>query len=777
MAVDVAGLIGDLGLTIRQRSGDEVLADCHACGKERHLSINRLTGLWRCLVCGARGNPFQLVQQVTKDESRAVFNRLSRFGLAAQEKPGPSQHSNGDPFAAFAEAKRCSIESLRAYGARVEGDRLLIPMIAPDGKECSHQTFGPPSWKGVNAKGKPTGLFLPGRLPRPGDTWILSESVKDCAAAHVLGYWAAGTAGAQSFKAAFVKLFGGCDVLLVPHLDQAGQEGAAKTARMLHGIARSVRVLRLPGEFGNGGDLRDWLHSGAEPKGRDEADVLFETAVEWTPPPNAKAKINLAVGDLPAWTSAAWTALQKANDPPSIFRHGAMPVRIETDDAGAPIVRQLGIDRMRHHLARVALWTRAKTLIPPPKDVVRDVLATPDPALPILTRIVSTPVFAADGTLQSEPGYSPATQTYYVPAEGFSLPAVPETPLQADIDEARAMLRVDLLGEFPFVSDAERAHAMALTLLPYVREMIDGPTPLHLFEAPMPGTGKTLCATMAIHPALGRDAPAITEGRDEDEWRKRIFAKLRGGPSVVLIDNLRRRLDSAALSSAITAWPTWEDRILGLSEMASVPVRCVWIGTGNNPALSSEMARRTVRIRLDAKVDQPWLREGFTHPDLRGWTAGHRGQLVWAALTLIRAWIAAGRPLGDKTIGMFEAWAKTMGGILEVAGVPGFLGNLQEFYEHADAEGAALRSFVAEWWERHHSAPVGVNELWPIATESVGLDLGKGTERSQRTRLGALLPDHRDRVFSIDDGADNTRLKLESAGKRNRAAMWRLSRL
>ncbi|MBI3462041.1 MAG: hypothetical protein HY000_03140 [Planctomycetes bacterium] len=137
-------------------------------------------------------------------------------------------------------------------------------------------------------------------------------------------------------------------------------------------------------------------------------------------------------------------------------------MRIETDDAGAPIVRQLGIDRVRPHLARVALWTKATALIPPPKDVVRDVLATPDPPLPILTRIVNTPVFAVDGRLQSEPGYSTATKTYYVPASGFSVPTVSDCPPQADIDEARAMLGVDLLGEFPFVSDSERAHALAL---------------------------------------------------------------------------------------------------------------------------------------------------------------------------------------------------------------------------------------------------------------------------------------------------------------------------
>ena len=178
----------------------------------------------------------------------------------------------------------------------------------------------------------------------------------------------------------------------------------------------------------------------------------------------------------------------------------------------------------------------------------------------------------------------------------------------------------------------------------------------------------------------------MVEGRDDEEWRKRITATLRESPAAVLIDNLRRKLDTAALSAAITAPDTWADRLLGTSETVHLPVRCAWIATGNNPALSDEMARRAVRIRLDARVEQPHLREpkAFKHADLSGWAAAHRHELVWAALVLGRAWVAAGRPPGQRTIGSFESWARVVGGVLETAGIPGFLGNLQELYERVE---------------------------------------------------------------------------------------------
>jgi putative DNA primase/helicase len=58
--------------------------------------------------------------------------------------------------------------------------------------------------------------------------------------------------------------------------------------------------------------------------------------------------------------------------------------------------------------------------------------------------------------------------------------------------------------------------------------------------------------------------PAMAEGRDDDEWRKRISAKLFAAAPVVFLDNLTRRLDSSAVATAITS-PRWEDRILGRS--------------------------------------------------------------------------------------------------------------------------------------------------------------------------------------------------------------------
>jgi len=51
------------------------------------------------------------------------------------------------------------------------------------------------------------------------------------------------------------------------------------------------------------------------------------------------------------------------------------------------------------------------------------------------------------------------------------------------------------------------------------------------------------------------------------------------------------------------------------------------------------------------------------------------------------------------------------------------------------------------------------------------IDLGKGTEQSQKTKLGRLLSDLRGRIFRMDDDVD---VMVEEVGKKGNAKQWRL---
>jgi hypothetical protein len=461
----------------------------------------------------------------------------------------------------------------------------------------------------------------------------------------------------------------------------------------------------------------------------------------------ALPEMNAGDRNLPRITDAALKILIEANEPKYIFRHAEQLSQIKLSDQGVPVIRAFDDDSLRHILSRVADWFVLKEIekewvrLPaiPPRHVVRDILAHPKLPFPVVTRIVHAPIFAEDGSITVKSGYSSTTRTYYAPAEDFEISPIPQEPTVEDIDFARDNI-ADVLRDFPFVSESEFTHAVGLMVLPFAMELIDAPTPLHLIEKPAPGTGAGLLADVLTYPFLG-SAPAImTEGRDDDEYRKRIVAKLKDGNCIIVIDNVRRRIESGALSAALTS-TTLEDRILGKNTaMLRVANKAVWIATGNNVALSNEIARRTVRIRIDAKVDRAWMRDGFKYPKLREYVIKERGKLVWSVLVLIQDWIAKGRPAGTKSIGTFEKWASVIGGILENARFADFLGNIDELYEESDAEGKAWRQLVAAWWETHGENVIGVNDVFvlinPPDGNSLDLDLGDKGERSQKIRLG-----------------------------------------
>jgi hypothetical protein len=447
----------------------------------------------------------------------------------------------------------------------------------------------------------------------------------------------------------------------------------------------------------------------------------------------------------------AWDAVHAANQGPDVFQRIGTLVRVAVAEGDARL-DLMNEDAVYGHLARVANWLRLAREGPvdshPDHDTAKDMMINPDLALPHLERITFAPVFASDGSLVLEPGYHRQARLWLHLVRGLAVPSVPENPRNDEIATARDLLLNELLGDFPFAADSDRAHAVAAILLQFVRDMVRGPTPIHLIESPTPGSGKGLLSDVISLLFVGHVCHPTTIARDEDESRKKITSVLARGQAVILIDNVRGFLESSQIASAITA-EVWSDRILGKSRMVDLPNRATWIVTGNNPRLSLEIARRCLRIRLDPKVDRPWQRTGFRHPELREWALENRTRLIWAALVLVQGWIAAGRPRGERTLGSFEGYATTLGGILATTGIAGFLGDAEQFYERADAEGREWREFTKAWWDTHAGAWVSASDLHTLATEREILlqVLGEKNERSQKIRLGKALQGISDRQF------------------------------
>lgn len=452
----------------------------------------------------------------------------------------------------------------------------------------------------------------------------------------------------------------------------------------------------------------------------------------------------------------AWDALLDGAHGDDLFRYADRLVRLVRERRGEARLEPVSTDLLTALLRRSACWLRdkgdgAQVDAPVPRDVPLDMLALPSPDVRRLDRMLRTPALGGDGAIWQADGYhaGPCAFLDLPPA----LADVPPMP----VAEARRWLCDELLGDFPFVAERDRTHAVAALLLPFVRPAIDGPTPLHLIEAPTEGTGKSLLADVIVRVATGRAAQPTTLPQSDDAIRKKLTAILLDSPVAVVLDNLAGVVDSASLAAVLTT-TLWSDRRLQVSQMVALPNHALWLATGNNPVLSREIARRAVRVRLDAGSSTPWTGRRFRHADLPGWVEAHRRELVAAALGLVQGWLDAGRPDAGKRLGSFEAWARVVGGVLGHAGFVGFLdaGTVEE--GGVDPEEAEWQALIAAWGEAHGTVRVRAADLLRLARS---LDLGIGapdrTEHATRARCGRGLGARRQRVYGawrVCDGFD-----------------------
>src|SRR5262249_4585629 len=407
--------------------------------------------------------------------------------------------------------------------------------------------------------------------------------------------------------------------------------------------------------------------------------------------------------------------------------------------------------------------------------------------VPILEGVTEVPPLRPDGTVVTDPGYDAATRLFYAPPDGFVLPPVAIAPTATEVEEARKLLE-ELMVDFPFVDQASRANALAALITPLVRPLITGCMPLGVFDKPKQGTGASLLIMAIAQLVTGREAATLPAPDKPEEWGKLITTVLLAGRSFILIDNVIAPLRSAHLARALTT-PVWEDRLLGETRLVRLPQRAAWYATGNNIRLADDVPRRAYWSRQDAGLEHPEDRPAsrFRHPEFLAWVGAERPRLIAAVLTLARHWIAQRCPRATvPPFGSFESWATVVGSILELAGVPEFLGNRKRMREDLDDEAIAWCVFFAAWFEHFDTRDVTVSALAaacrpktdgsgdPVANplqEALPSALGDSTDRQFSVRRAAALRTRRDQVFG------ELQLRRGSPDKHRKVVSWRLEQL
>jgi DNA polymerase-1 len=399
-----------------------------------------------------------------------------------------------------------------------------------------------------------------------------------------------------------------------------------------------------------------------------------------------------------------------------------------------------------------------------------------------LRGIAPAPILRADGTIAATEGYDEASQML-LDLDGLDL-KIPDDPTEDDVAWAVSFLFDEWLVDFPFNAQADKANALGLTLTYPVRELC-GLVPGAVISAKSAGTGKSklLGQNVQLFTRTSPEWDSLPES--DDETRKQITTLLLTAPAFLCFDEcpvVRGR----NINRLLTAH-RWSDRRLGKSERVALPNRAVIAFTGNNVEVIGDTNRRYYPIELFYDGENPENRPAsdFKHPDLEAWAEEHRGELLTAVFTLIRRWQVAGCPERATSFGSFERWEAVIGGILEVAGVEGFLGNLQDHRSEADYD-TSLKIDHFEWLAEHFGWVAGseftTRDVNEAMVEKVGKDglainptaefppeLMNPLEPGYTTKLGKYYNDHRDgwlggfRVRKLDKKAGgNKRLwKIE----------------
>lgn len=476
---------------------------------------------------------------------------------------------------------------------------------------------------------------------------------------------------------------------------------------------------------------------------QERAQKVVEEEIDATMP-----TIEVYDRNVRAIASEAIEALVTRNVPPRLFDFGGRLSQVQIQDQVVRIdeVSQADLQSWLDHAAN---WreSRGKAVqVSAPQRVAQEILSGNQDfsMFPGLRGVVHAPIFTADGALIVREGYHSAARLIYHPIGDLDL-EISTRPALDDVRRAVSWVEQYMFRTMPWVTQASRANAWGLFLLPFVREMIGGPTPLHVINSPRPGTGKGLLHYVCTYP-FALDVAATVAPKNETEWEKKLLPLLCQGPSHVYFDNVSSRLDSGPLALALTE-TSFVGRKLGQSSLLTAPIRCAWSATGNNVEMSQEIARRTVWIDLDANVEDP---HAVKHAvELRPFIRANRSGAVWAALTCIRWWIESGcRRWAGATMGSYEQYVGVIGGILYECEISGFLDNVGKMTEEGYEDLMGWHAFISEWYARYGNREVTVRELTTLADVlPFWGDFAEKTPRALVQSFGKKLERKRNQVF------------------------------
>ena len=345
--------------------------------------------------------------------------------------------------------------------------------------------------------------------------------------------------------------------------------------------------------------------------------------------------------------------------------------------------------------------------------------------IPIINRqfLVPIPILHEGELTWPKPGYDFRF--------GSSLPHnAPKIDPDMPLDDALKLIH-HIYEEFCFEDkEKDEAKAIAALLTPFTKGLLPKfctRTPLFIYEANRERSGKDYCAgvTGIVFEGQALEEPPICndEPRQSDqnaELRKKLLASLMAGRKRLHFSNNRGKMKNAVFEGFITA-EYFNDRQLSKNINISFPNETdLSISANAGLELTADLNNRSIFITLFLDLEDANARE-FDTPDLHGFVLENREKILSALYALVKNWHDKGMPEGSIPFASFPAWAKTVGGIMECAGLqnPCIRDEIREGI--VDIETQDIKRLFELCYESHPNIWIERSKVMDVLTSSQNL--------------------------------------------------------
>ena len=290
-----------------------------------------------------------------------------------------------------------------------------------------------------------------------------------------------------------------------------------------------------------------------------------------------------------------------------------------------------------------------------------------DTALPIVFGVATMPMVLPDGTVLSGVGLDRQRGVVFrIPPELLALLPKAENCTPRAVAEAMRFLADDWLVDV--ATDYKGKCILIALALTILERLLFPERPAFIVTAGQRGGGKTTAVHMISLAVLGHRAAAVAWSTSEEERRKALFAFLGAGLPLIAWDNIARgtAISCPSIEKALTA-ETYTDRVLGETDIRTVPASTVMVFTGNNISARGDLASRELTGRLAVDRPDPENRP-FVHPEPLAWTEANRGQILQAFYTILMGnprLVTTGSAPPAET--RFKSWYHLVGAAVEHA--------------------------------------------------------------------------------------------------------------